>query len=77
MNRLRQFWTRLTESLIQDHPAGIPQFSVCLDFEETDCTLRGCYVLGRCRLHEDPSAMMAALAKTLAAARSDHTDKAA
>ena len=77
MKLFRRFWARLTESLIEDHPAGIPQFAVCAQFEETDCTLLGCYAMGHCRLHQDPAATMVALAKTLSADRSSRTDVAA
>ena len=73
MNRLRKIWAGLCASLIEDHPAGIPQFPVCAHFEETDCTLRGCYAVDRCRLHRDPTATMVALAKAISdqAARPD------
>ena len=65
MKLLRQFWARLTESLIEDHPAGNPQFSVCAHFEETDCTLRGCYAVNACRRHRDPDATKIVTAKTV------------
>lgn len=76
MDRLRKFWAGLCTSLIEDHPAGIPQFPVCAHFEETDCTLRGCYAVDHCRLHSDPTATMIALAKTIAD-RADRPDLAA
>ena len=67
MKRLRRFWGRLAESLIEDHPAGTPQFPVCGHFEETDCTLRGCYAVSHCRLHRDPDAYKIVLARTFPA----------
>lgn len=63
MKRLRQFLASLLDSLVEDHPSGIPTFPVCVAFDETDCTLRGCYAVGHCRLHGDPGETVTAKAK--------------
>ena len=73
MKRLWRYWTRRLGSLVEDHPAGIPTFAVCAAFEETDCTLRGCYAVGHCRLLDDPDRTEALTSEALSAGvTSDH-----
>ena len=74
MKRLRLFLARLLASLVEDHPSGVPTFPVCVEFEETDCTLRGCYALGHCRLHSDPGGTVIAKAKALSTDSSGQRD---